>query len=196
MAKQKKNLGWSTMEIEIVNGIAPAPPLRRNDTFRFFTSDRNITDLIAESITHKTHNAAKNIGINKVAVRYIRKLIIINKHHMAEEDRAKLQYCFDTLNAERSLVHVRLIGNKIIEKYWKKSKPRKEERIHDTKKFDRAIIALREVCETVSELNIPFGYSTEQVRDARSKVDAARKALNLLRNRLDGKPSNDGEDNE
>jgi len=170
----------------VVITISEEKKLRRCDVFHRIAPDVRITDLVAESMTHKRDNASKLIGINEFALNYIRKLLIISKHYMQAEDRSKLQQCLETLNAEKSLVHVRPIANQIISKYWLAQKPRKEKRDVAVKRFDCALIALNEICETAAEFDIPFGYTVEQIRAAILKVNAAKKALAMLSSKLKG----------
>jgi hypothetical protein len=183
---KKQNLGWSAMEIAIVNG-ATQTKLRNSYTFRKVVSGRKITDLVAESMGHNSQNASKIIGINDEALRLIRKLVVISRRHIEAEDRIKLEHCLETLNRERSLVNIRLMCKQLVSKYWLSKKPRKEKRAMDIKIFERALFALHEICETAAELEIPFDYSVDQVRAARTKVDSAKRALAELRKKLEGR---------
>jgi hypothetical protein len=132
-------------------------------------------------------DAAKLIDMHKESYSFIRKLIIIGQDPLLpKEDREKLDGVFTAIEKDRSLAHVRVPGRDLINRHWQKKKEPSYVVNHRRRRFDQTIVAIREGCESTSEMTLPRDLKREDISDAISSLSMSIELISKLVRRLTG----------
>jgi hypothetical protein len=169
----------------------PEPPqLKKLGGVRLKSQEPNIIETVEQAMAtfpKRQDDAARSIHMHKDNFSFIRKLILIGRDPLlSREDREKLNECFRVLERERRIVDITEAGRDLIERRWIKRKESPYVLSHRRKRFDQTIMAIRESCESTSDMMLPRDLERENIADAISSLATSVELISKLMRKLVG----------
>jgi hypothetical protein len=155
--------------------------------------DGQVISLVKAAIFSKNSDkAARKIGIDREIFSVMKKLIILQDMlTVSSEDKVKIMLILGHIERERSYAPVRADADDVISRNWKNKTELKKTEFRDRSRFEATMINVRESCESMREMNIPYDLNMTQRDEAIVTLTFSVMAIGSLIMRLVGEKERD-----